>query len=191
LASVVNQVKGATLTDEKLDTPIPAAMAKEVQAISALLTSVGEKYPTPKSKAEEEVAATPPAASAESTPAAVPPPAAAAAPAEPPAATPPAPAPSAEVEKAVGEVTKKMSEIVDTIAKFREEVITKTNSVHEAVKKTSERVERLEKSETLPNSEREEIAKRDQPVSWPMDMNNPRLNRAESKKRGTINFFED
>ncbi len=53
LMSVVNQVKDAAGTDEKLPSPLPASLSKEIAAISRLLTSVGERYPSPQAKSDE------------------------------------------------------------------------------------------------------------------------------------------
>lgn len=52
LVSVVNGVKGADLTDEQMDPPIPAELSNEVSAIAQILTGLVEAYPSPTAKDE-------------------------------------------------------------------------------------------------------------------------------------------
>ena len=51
LMSVANRVKEAEETDEKVDAPVPDEVGTEVRAIAVLLNGVGERYPSPTTKA--------------------------------------------------------------------------------------------------------------------------------------------
>jgi hypothetical protein len=47
LASVVNRVKEADETDEKLDQPLPAALVREISAVQAIVDGITRRYPSP------------------------------------------------------------------------------------------------------------------------------------------------
>lgn len=51
LMSVANRVKEAAETDEQVDAPVPDEVGTEVRAIGELLGGVGERYPSPTTKA--------------------------------------------------------------------------------------------------------------------------------------------
>ena len=50
LVSVVNGVKGAELTDDQTDQPIPSELSTEISEISKILTGLLEAYPSPTAK---------------------------------------------------------------------------------------------------------------------------------------------
>lgn len=61
LAKLIDSVKGASTTDEKLPSPIPGPVASEIRAISTVLKGLLSKYPSPAMKSgdttDEEIRA--------------------------------------------------------------------------------------------------------------------------------------
>lgn len=56
LLSIMNAVKGMATTDEQVDAPLPAEMAKAIGEVLTSLDNVVEKYPAPAAKSDAAVA---------------------------------------------------------------------------------------------------------------------------------------
>lgn len=205
LMSVVNQVKNATETDEKLPAPLPADLSKEIAAIAQLLSSVGERYPSPKAKSDEgeTVEKTGRKISGdrlsrfkealellqklveELDPKRAPRGAEQA-----PRSTDPAfPNVGAGVQPDAGAAADPRQFFAEVPG--LKDLMKSVESLTEVVREQQGRLARMEKAEGLPNSRRSEgtrPAPEPQDVSWPMDMNRPLTRESVSKD---LSFFDD
>lgn len=205
LMSVVNQVKNATETDEKLPAPLPASLSKEIAAVAKLLASIGERYPSPKAKSEDgdkvEKAGRKIAGARLSRfkealealqklideldekrdPRGV---------EQAPRSTDPAfPNVGAGVQPDAGAAADPRQFFAEVPG--LKDLMKSVESLTDVVREQQARLARMEKAEGLPNSRRSEgtrPAPEPQDVSWPMDMNRPITRESVTKD---LSFFDE
>jgi hypothetical protein len=205
LMSVVNQVKDAAETDEKVPIPLPADMGKEIAAIAQLLTSVSERYPSPKAKSEhgelvekagrkmsgnrlnrfrealELLQKLVEELDGKRAPRGA---------EQGPRTTDPAfPNVGAGTQPDAGAAADPKQFFAEVPG--LKDLMKSVQSLTEVVREQQSRLARMEKAEGLPNSRRSEgirPAPEPQEISWPMDMNKPLTRESVAKE---LSFFDD
>ena len=103
--------------------------------------------------------------------------------------------PKAETEKAEDEVAEKDDKVMAAIAALGDDVKKHLGEVKTELQAQKARIARLEKSETVSNSTQPESSEEDdkpvQDINWPMNMNDPRLNKDEVTKRDSVSFWDE
>lgn len=190
LMSVVNALKDAKTTEDQTPTPLPKNLAAEINSIVALLSSIGEKYPTPKSKADENAEAEGEKKPVETE--------------EKPDGEEGAGDEGEKKEEGDGEeVTKSTVSLdelkSDLISGLKDALLKEVGStlksqvdpLKKELKKQGDRLVKLEKAEGMPNSELPEgIRGEPAEISWPPDMNDARFDRSAVGKNDP-HFWED
>jgi len=205
LLSVVNQVKNATETDEKLPSPLPANLSKEIASIARLLTSIGERYPSPQAKSDEgdkvekagrkisgarlnrfkEALELLQKLIEELDPKRAP----RGAEQAPRSTDPTVPNAGAGVQPDAGAAADPRQFFAEVPG--LKDLMKSVESLTEVVREQQSRLARMEKAEGLPNSRRREggrPAPELQDVSWPMDMNRPITRESVTKD---LSFFDE
>jgi len=196
LMSVANRVKEAAETDEQVDAPVPAEVGTEVRAIGELLGGVGERYPSPTTKASVAKAGARMAKDRldrfqkamtlladilkELTDA------------KDPAATAPT-AGAAEAGRAAGigaGVRKRDDAAAAQAVPGLAELVAGIGELTRVVKRQEEELGKLRQARGVSNAIPVDGARRREPedVSWPFDMNRP-ITRDKVKKE--VSFFDE